>query len=65
MMPFSAKVGSMFDCDVWIPQELSNYKVGKGFLWASTNRASADMNFVIYSYPYTDRNTFTKEFFCT
>ena len=59
----SAKVGSMFDCDVWIPQELSNYKVGKDFLWASTNRASADMNFVIYSYPYTDRNTFTKEFF--
>ena len=56
-------VGSMFDCDVWIPQELSNYKVGKDFLWASTNRASADMNFVIYSYPYTDRNTFTKEFF--
>ena len=55
----SAKVGSMFDCDVWIPQELSNYKVGKDFLWASTNRASADMNFVIYSYPYTDRNTFT------
>jgi len=53
----------MFDCDVWIPQELSNYKVGKDFLWASTNRASADMNFVIYSYPYTDRNTFTKEFF--
>ena len=46
----SAKVGSMFDCDVWIPQELSNYKVGKDFLWASTNRASADMNFVIYSY---------------
>ena len=53
----SAKVGSMFDCDVWIPQELSNYKVGKDFLWASTNRASADMNFVIYSYPYTDRNS--------
>lgn len=59
----STKVGSMFDCDVWVPQELSNYKTGKDFLWASTNRASADLNFVIYSYPYTDKNTFTKEFF--
>lgn len=59
----STKVNSMFDCDIWIPTELSNYKVGKDFLWASTNRASADMNFVMYSYPYTDKNTFTKEFF--
>ena len=29
----------------------------------STNTASADQNFVIYSYPYTDKDTFTKEFF--
>lgn len=59
----STKVGSMFDCDVWVPVELSNYKQGENFLWASTNRATADMNFVIYSYPYTDENTFTKDYF--
>lgn len=59
----SAKVASLFDCEVWIPSELQNYKVGENFLWASTNRASADMNFVMYSYPYTDKDTFTKEYF--
>lgn len=59
----STKVGSLFGCDVWIPVDLQNYKVGKDFLWASTNRATADMNFVMYSYPYTDKDTFTKEYF--
>ena len=29
----------------------------------STNRATADMNFVMYSYPYTDKDTFTKDYF--
>ncbi len=60
---FSTRVNSLFDCDVWIPTELSNYKVGDNFIWASTNRASADMNFVMYAYPFTDNHTFTKEYF--
>lgn len=59
----SVKVNSLFGCDVWVPVDLQNYKVGENFLWASTNRATADMNFVIYSYPYTDKDTFTKEYF--
>ena len=59
----STKVGSIFDCDIWVPVELANYKEGKDFLWASTNRATADMNFVMYSYPYTDKDTFTKDYF--
>lgn len=59
----ATKIKSMFDVDVWVPMELDKYKTGKDFLWASTNRASADMNFVIYSYPYTDKDTFTKEYF--
>lgn len=59
----STKVGSLFDCDIWIPTDLQNYKEGQNFFWASTNRATADMNFVMYAYPYTDQNTFTKEYF--
>ena len=59
----SARIKSLFDVDVWVPVELDKYKFGKDFLWASTNRASGDMNFVIYSYPYTDKKTFTKEYF--
>lgn len=57
------KVKSMFDCDVWVPGELTSTKEGKNFFWAGTNTATGDQNFVIYSYPYTDKNTFTKEFF--
>ena len=59
----STKVGSIFGCDVMVPMEVQKYKQGKDFIWASTDRANADMNFVMYSYPYTDKNTFTKEYF--
>jgi hypothetical protein len=57
------KVDTMFGCEVWLPAELASYKIGEDFLWTSTNTATGNRNFVIYSYPYTDRNTFTKEFF--
>lgn len=61
----STKVGSLFGCDVWVPLEMDRYKEGKDFLWASSDKPSSDVsiNFVIYSYPYTDKNTFTKEYF--
>lgn len=57
----STKVSSLFDCNIWMPVEMESYKQGKDFLWASTNQN--DMNFVMYTYPYTDKNTFTKEYF--
>ena len=57
----SAKVQSLFDCDIWMPVELASYKVGQQFLWASSNLS--DLNFVIYTYPYTSKETFTKAYF--
>lgn len=59
----STKVGSIFGCEVHVPVELQKYKQGEDFFWASTDRANADLNFVMYSYPYTDKETFTKEYF--
>lgn len=59
----STKVKSLFDCEVWVPAELSSYKEGDHFFWAGTNVATGDQNFLIYSYPYTDKNTFTPEYF--
>lgn len=56
-------VKEMFGCEVWVPGELTASKKGENFFWAGTNAATGDQNFVIYSYPYRDRNTFTKEFF--
>ncbi|MDR0745177.1 MAG: DUF4837 family protein [Mediterranea sp.] len=58
-----AKVSSLFDCEVWVPGNLVSSKAGEDFFWASTNAATSDMNFVIYSYPYTDKRTFTREFY--
>ncbi|MCD8080113.1 MAG: DUF4837 family protein [Bacteroides sp.] len=58
----STKVASMFDCDIWVSTELNSYKQGENFFWASTNTATGDQNFVIYSYPYTDKDTFTPEY---
>lgn len=49
--------------DIWVPFEVDNYKKGKDFLWASTNTGKKDMSIVLYSYPYTDTNTFTLEYF--
>ncbi len=57
------KVDSIFNCKIWVPAELAFYKVGKDFFWGSTNSATNDMNIVVYSYPYTDTNTFTREYF--
>lgn len=53
----------LFDCEIHVPEELANYKKGKDFLWATTNRDRDDLNLVIYSYPFTDKNTFTEEYF--
>ena len=49
--------------DVWVPWEVNKFKKGKDFLWASTNTGKKDMSIVLYSYPYTDTNTFTLEYF--
>lgn len=57
------EVKKMFGCEVWVPGELVSHKVGENFLWAGTNAATGDQNFVIYSFPYRDKNTFTKEYF--
>ncbi|MDR0972539.1 MAG: DUF4837 family protein [Prevotellaceae bacterium] len=61
-MMVEEKVKSMFGYDIWAPTSLQYFKTGKNFLWASTNTAMNDMNLVIYSYPYTDKRTFTKDF---
>lgn len=57
------EVKNMFGCEVWVPGGLSSHKAGDHFFWAGTNTATGDQNFVIYSFPYTDPKTFTKDFF--
>ncbi len=56
-------VKDSFQCIVHVPTELENYKRGRNFLWTTTNRERDDLNFVIYTYPFTDKNTFTTDYF--
>ena len=53
----------ILEVEVWVPWELNKLKKGQDFLWASTNVGKKDMNLVLYSYPYTDKNTFTLDYF--
>ena len=53
----------ILEVEVWVPWELNKFKKGQDFLWASTNVGKKDMNLVLYSYPYTDKNTFTLDYF--
>ena len=53
----------ILNVDVWVPWEVNRFKKGKDFFWASTNVGKKDMSIVLYSYPYTDKNTFTLEYF--
>ncbi len=59
----ATQVQEMFGCDVWVSSELTSSKKGEDFLWYGTNTATGDRNFVVYSFPYRDKNTFTKEYF--
>ena len=56
-------VKDSFNCVVHVPEDLQNYKRGRNFLWATTNRERDDLNFVIYSYPFKDKETFTLDYF--
>lgn len=64
--PFLDSIQKKFDCDMHIPASLTAIKSRDNFLWASDmNNASKEtiMNIVIYSFPYTDTNTFTHDYF--
>lgn len=63
--PVNDSIKKYFDCELRIPVDIQSIKVGKDFIWASNqyNASSSIMNFVIYSFPYTDTNTFTLDYF--
>ncbi len=62
---FNDSVRKKFDCEFRIPGNITGIKSGKDFLWVSdiaTNKSNI-LNFVIYSYPYTDESNFSLENF--
>ncbi len=45
--------------EIQVPKFMDRFKVGQDFVWLSNDRKRKHQDMVIYSYPYTDANTFT------
>ena len=56
------KVMEMFGVQMNIPNDVARMTTDTDFFWITDSRTSVRRDIVVYSYPYTDPNTFTKEF---
>jgi len=56
------KVQEMFGVHVFVPSFLTQFTTKEDFFWASNMNIERRQDIIIYSFPYTDLNTFTKEF---
>lgn len=60
---FLDSVKKKFDCEMLITKNIRSIKSGENFLWASdiSNNNSSIQNYVVYSYPYTSVDNFSRE----
>ena len=53
---------SRFDIMLNAPSEMSFIRNEQDFFWTSNNANTGRMDIVVYTFPYTDQNTFTQEY---
>ncbi|MCC8152945.1 MAG: DUF4837 family protein [Tannerellaceae bacterium] len=53
---------AMFDISIEVPADMTSTKRAQDFLWASNNANTGRTDLVIYTFPYTDADTFTKDY---
>lgn len=53
---------SRFDIMLNAPSEMSFVRNGTDFFWTSNNANTGRMDVLVYTFPYKDANTFTKEY---
>lgn len=58
---FNEKCKEMFGCELYIPSDIKQMKVGKNFIWASNDGINTIQNVCIYSYPYFSSKVFSKK----
>ena len=56
------KVKDMFDIEIFAPAEMKSSKAGDNCLWFSNYANTGRMDLLVYSFPYTDNNTFTLDY---
>lgn len=52
----------MFGIEINIPNDIAQMTQKQDFLWVSDYKGQIRKDIVIYSYPYTDKETFTKDY---
>jgi len=57
-----AEVEKMFGIKIDIPLGITRTTKKQDFYWINNGQPNVRLDLVIYSYPYTDKNTFTKDF---
>lgn len=55
-------VQKRFGCDMWVPVEYMLVKDSADFVWAVNDKGSLRRDLIIYTYPYTDPETFTQTY---
>ncbi len=52
----------LYGINMNVPNDIAHVRKGKDFYWISDNKSTVRRDILIYTYPYTDKNTFTKKF---
>lgn len=56
------KVQDKFAISIHVPEDMTYYKDTTDFLWVSNNANTGRVDLLVYSFPYTDENTFTEDY---
>jgi hypothetical protein len=57
-----AELEELLGVQVDVPYEMNQWTKKDNFFWATNNHHRKRIDLVVYTYPYTDANTFTKEY---
>lgn len=58
----NSEIEKLFGIQIDVPQDINKSTKAKDFYWLTNDHPNTRQDIVIYSYPYTDKKTFTKEF---
>lgn len=56
------KIKEKFGIDLSVPEDMKSGKDTTDFIWLSNNANTGRRDMIVYSFPYTDSNTFTEEY---
>ena len=56
------KVKEMFGITLYAPSDIKSCEAGDNCLWFTNDATTGRMDLLVYSFPYTDKNTFTLDY---